>query len=62
MTQAKYLEEARAFRDANIVDVTTYEELKAAIADNKWARGGWSASDAEEDRVKVGPFNQTGGQ
>jgi len=50
--QANYLAEAIAFRDANIVDVTTYEELQAAIADNKWARGGWAASDADEDRVK----------
>lgn len=26
--QGVYLDEARAFRDANIVDVTTYDELK----------------------------------
>ena len=53
LMQAKYLAEARAFRDANIVDVTTYSELQAAISSNKWARGGWSASNEEEDRVKV---------
>jgi hypothetical protein len=51
--QVKYLEEAREFRDANIVDVTSYEELKAAILDNKWARGGWAASDADEEKIKA---------
>ncbi|XP_078430852.1 class II aaRS and biotin synthetases superfamily protein [Wolffia australiana] len=50
--QAVLLERATAFRDSNIVDVTSYEELKAAIAEGKWARGPWSASDAEEQRVK----------
>jgi hypothetical protein len=28
---------------SNIVDVSSYEELKAAIAEGKWARGPWSA-------------------
>lgn len=50
--QGKYLAEAKAFRDENIVDVSNYDELKAAIAEGKWARGGWSASDEEEKRVK----------
>ncbi|EFJ40277.1 hypothetical protein VOLCADRAFT_84558 [Volvox carteri f. nagariensis] len=44
--------QAAAFRDANIVDVRNYEELKEAIAAGKWARGGWAASDEEEKRVK----------
>ncbi len=30
--QAALLEQARAFRDANIVDVASYEELKEAVA------------------------------
>lgn len=50
--QEALLEDARAFRDANIVDVTTYDELKAAVADGKWARGGWGDSDADEAKVK----------
>ena len=33
--QANLLVEAKAFRDANIVDVTSYDELKAAIVDGK---------------------------
>jgi prolyl-tRNA synthetase len=40
--QQSLLAEAAAFRDANIVDVATYDELKAAIADGKWARGPWA--------------------
>jgi hypothetical protein len=41
--QGVYLEEARAFRDANIVDVTTYDELKvrssAGSAVGVWDQG-----------------------
>ncbi|KAF3325416.1 proline--tRNA ligase-like protein [Carex littledalei] len=37
---------------SNIVDVSSYAELKEAIAEGKWARGPWSASDAEELKVK----------
>ena len=40
--QSSLLAEAEAFRDANIVDVTSYEELKQAVADGKWARGPWA--------------------
>jgi prolyl-tRNA synthetase len=50
--QAALLAEARAFRDANIVDVRSYDELKAAIADGKWARGGWEGSDEQEKQIK----------
>eukprot|EP00198_Chlamydomonas_reinhardtii_P008273 XP_001697610.1 organellar class II aminoacyl tRNA synthetase [Chlamydomonas reinhardtii] len=46
------LAQARAFRDDNIVDVTSYEQLKAAVAEGKWARGGWSGSDDDERRIK----------
>lgn len=50
--QAALLAEAKAFRDANIVDVASYDELKAAVAAGKWARGGWAGSDAQETQIK----------
>ena len=67
--QSALLSEARAFRDENIVDVTSYEELKAAIDAGKWARGGWEGSDADEEKVKEDtgatircfPFDQPAG-
>ncbi|KAI8008421.1 hypothetical protein LOK49_LG07G00357 [Camellia lanceoleosa] len=39
-------------KDNNIVDVNSYNELKDAISQGKWARGPWSASDKDELRVK----------
>lgn len=36
---------------SNIADVNSYEELKEVITEGKWARGPWSASDAEELKV-----------
>uniref|UniRef100_A0A6N2N6V6 proline--tRNA ligase n=1 Tax=Salix viminalis TaxID=40686 RepID=A0A6N2N6V6_SALVM len=50
--QSSLLGRATSFRDSNIVDVSSYDELKAAITIGKWARGPWSASDADEQRVK----------
>ncbi|KAJ3707269.1 hypothetical protein LUZ61_010974 [Rhynchospora tenuis] len=50
--QAALLQRAISFRDSNIVDVNSYGELKEAIAEGKWARGPWSASDTEELKVK----------
>ena len=50
--QTSLLEQARAFRDENIRDVSSYEELKLAIDQGLWARGWWSGSDADEERVK----------
>ncbi|GMJ06510.1 PROLYL-TRNA SYNTHETASE 1, OVULE ABORTION 6, prolyl-tRNA synthetase organellar [Hibiscus trionum] len=50
--QSSLLHKAISFRDSNIVDVSSYEELKEAISLGKWARGPWSASDADELRVK----------
>ncbi|GMI99630.1 PROLYL-TRNA SYNTHETASE 1, OVULE ABORTION 6, prolyl-tRNA synthetase organellar [Hibiscus trionum] len=50
--QSSLLQSAISFRDSNIVDVISYEELKEAISLGKWARGPWSASDADELRVK----------
>ena len=46
------LEQARAFRDENIRDVSSYAELKVAIEDGRWARGWWAGSDADEEKVK----------
>ena len=40
--QQSLFSEAEAFRDANIVDVSTYDELKGAVGDGKWARGPWA--------------------
>ncbi|CAA0826397.1 Class II aaRS and biotin synthetases superfamily protein [Striga hermonthica] len=51
--QSSLLEKAKSFRDSHIVDVSSYNELKEAIAEGKWARGPWSASDEEELKVKV---------
>ncbi len=42
--QAGLLAEAEAFRDANIVDVGSYDDLKAAVEDGKWARGLWAGA------------------
>ncbi|XP_020274123.1 proline--tRNA ligase, chloroplastic/mitochondrial isoform X2 [Asparagus officinalis] len=50
--QESLLQRATLFRDSNIVDVSSYEELKVAISQGKWARGPWSASDADESKVK----------
>ncbi|KAJ0042288.1 hypothetical protein Pint_17517 [Pistacia integerrima] len=50
--QSALLGKAISFRDSNIVDVSSYDELKEAINLGKWARGPWSASDADELRVK----------
>lgn len=50
--QVSMLNQARDFRDSNIVDVTSYEEMRRVIADGKWARGPWDGTDEEEDQVK----------
>ncbi|KAJ8504289.1 hypothetical protein OPV22_005175 [Ensete ventricosum] len=68
--QTSLLQRAISFRDSNIVDVNSYNELKEAIAGGKWARGPWSAGDAEEVKVKEEtgatircfPFEQPQGQ
>ncbi len=41
--QAGLLAEAEAFRDAHIVDVTSYEELQQAVAEG--AQHGWQPCD-----------------
>ena len=43
--QEGLLAEATAFRDANIVDVASYDELRSAIEEGKWARGPWAGDD-----------------
>ena len=42
--QSNLLEEARTFRDASIVDVKSYEELKAAVAGGVCGAGGGAVS------------------
>ncbi len=43
-TQASLLAEATAFRDAHIVDVASYAELREAVAAGRWARGWWAGA------------------
>lgn len=50
--QRNLLDDARAFRDAHIQDVASYDELQAIIAAGYWARAYWAGSDAEELSVK----------
>ncbi|CAM8909017.1 unnamed protein product [Rhodiola kirilowii] len=50
--QSALLQRAILFRDRNIVDVGSYDELREAISQGKWARCPWSASDKDEERVK----------
>lgn len=42
--QASMYEAAMAFREANILDVGSYDELQSVIADGKWARGPWAGA------------------
>lgn len=39
----QYLADSVVFCRSNIVDVNSYNELKEAISQGKWARGPWSA-------------------
>lgn len=50
--QDNLLKIALSFRDSNIEDVGSLEELKAAISAGKWARGPWAGSDSDETRIK----------
>lgn len=49
---ANMLQQATEFRDANIHDVYSYDELRQVIDAGGWARGWWAGSDADERRVK----------
>jgi prolyl-tRNA synthetase len=50
--QAGMLQQATEFRDANIHDVASYDELKQVIEVGGWARGWWAGSDDDERRIK----------
>ena len=50
--QASLLAQATAFRDANIHDVTSYDQLKQVVEAGGFARGWWSGSDADELKIK----------
>jgi len=50
--QANMLRQAADFRDSNIHDVKSYDELKQVIEAGGWARGWWAGSDDDERRVK----------
>jgi prolyl-tRNA synthetase len=66
--QAHLLTQARAFRDGNIHDVKSYDELKQVIENGGWARGYWAGSPEDEARTKTEtgathrcfPFDQPG--
>ena len=68
--QNSMLQKATEFRDANIVDVKTMDELKATIEAGKWARCGWEGTDEEEKAIKEEtgatircfPFDQPAGE
>jgi prolyl-tRNA synthetase len=49
--QAKLLADATAFRDANLHEARTYDELKAIVADG-WAKAYWCGDNACEARIK----------
>jgi prolyl-tRNA synthetase len=51
--QAGLLAQATAFRDANIFDVTTYDELRQVVDAGGFARGWWAGADADEQRIKT---------
>jgi prolyl-tRNA synthetase len=50
--QRSLLQRATEFRDANIVDVENYHQLKEVIASNKWARAWWCGTDEQERSIK----------
>lgn len=51
--QANMLAQATAFRDANIHDVKSYDELKQVIENGGFARGWWAGSDDDEAQIKT---------
>jgi prolyl-tRNA synthetase len=67
--QTNMLQQATVFRDANIHDAATYDEMKAIIDKGGWARVWWAGSGEDEGRIKdeTGvtirclPFEQPGG-
>jgi prolyl-tRNA synthetase len=67
--QANMLKQATDFRDANIHDVTNYDELKSLMDKGGWARVWWAGSSDDEAKIKEEtgatvrciPFDQPGG-
>ena len=62
------LEELESFRDRNIRDVSSLDELKRVIDNGMWARGPWAGSADDEKRlqnetgctIRCFPFDQAG--
>ncbi|MBI1282033.1 MAG: proline--tRNA ligase [Anaerolineaceae bacterium] len=67
--QSNMLQQATEFRDANIFDVSNYDELKGLMDKGGWARVWWAGSSEDEARIKEEtgatvrciPFEQPGG-
>jgi prolyl-tRNA synthetase len=67
--QANMLGQATAFRDANLHDVRSFDELKQVVEGGGWARGWWSGDADMEAQIKAEtgashrcfPFDQPGG-
>ncbi len=67
--QANMLQQATEFRDANIHDVTNYDDMKTLMEKGGWARVWWAGSGDDEARIKEEtgatirciPFEQPGG-
>ncbi len=50
--QANMLAQATVFRDSNIFDISSYDELRGVIEQGGFARGWWAGTAEEEARVK----------
>lgn len=67
--QSALLQRATEFRDSNIVDISSMDQLKEAIDANKWARVWWAGTDDQEREIKEAtgatircfPIDQPGG-
>ncbi|NWG18055.1 MAG: proline--tRNA ligase [Chloroflexi bacterium] len=67
--QASLFRQATEFRDANIHDVSSYDELRELVEQGGWARGWWAGTGDDEARIKEQtgatirciPFDQPGG-
>ncbi len=67
--QVAMLKQATEYRDSNIVDVATYDDLKQVVEAGQWARGWWNENSDLEKQIKDDttatlrcyPFEQPGG-
>lgn len=50
--QASLLAQAKAFRDENIIDVSTLEHAREVIEAGQWVRAYWAGTDEEEEAFK----------